>query len=442
MGLEYNALMKQVLLAILIFFSYFMPGIFISGARAAEPVQHPVNLYLFWSSTCPHCKEEIEFLNIIQPKYPNLTVNNFEITQTLTRSYLVRIAADLGVRSQYVPITLIGTDVVYGYQDDRSTGSEIEDLILKYSAEGDPDPVSKSIGIIRPTPIPTAAENHRNIPDSGTPLNDKIGDDLRPGQPGTAAAFSRAISVPIIGSIKTESVSLPVLTAVIGMLDGFNPCAMWTLIFLISLLLGMKNRLRMWTLGLAFIITSAAVYFLFLAAWLNLFLFLGFIPWVRIMIGLLALYAGAYYLRDYLKNPTGVCAVAGDVRRRQIFERIRNITARKEFILALAGIIVLAVAVNMVELVCSAGLPAIYTQVLSMSNLETWQYYLYLFAYVVVFMLDDVLIFIIAMVSLEVTGLTGRYSRYSHLIGGILMLAIGMLMLFKPEMLMFGMTGK
>jgi hypothetical protein len=106
--------------------------------------------------------------------------------------------------------------------------------------------------------------------------------------------------------------------------------------------------------------------------------------------------------------------------------------------LALGGIIVLAFLVNLVELVCSAGLPAIYTQILALNNLANWQYYFYIFLYVFFFMVDDLLIFIVAMVTLKMTGLSTRYARYSHLIGGILMIIIGILLIFKPEWLMFG----
>jgi hypothetical protein len=128
----------------------------------------------------------------------------------------------------------------------------------------------------------------------------------------------------------------------------------------------------------------------------------------------------------------------GDEKRQQIFKTLQSITQKRQFILALGGIILLAIAVNMVELICSAGLPAIYTQILSLSNLPSWQYYLYLGFYILVFMLDDLFIFFTAMITLQAVGVQSKYSRYSHLIGGFLMLIIGLLLIFKPEWLMFG----
>ena len=199
----------------------------------------------------------------------------------------------------------------------------------------------------------------------------------------------------------------------------------------------MKNRKRMWILGIAFIVSSAFVYFLFLAAWLNLFIFLGLVIWVRVIIALVALVAGAINLKEYIENKSG-CKIMGDEKRQKFFEKLKSVTSKKNFILALGGIILLAFAVNLVELICSAGLPAIYTKILSMYQLPTWQYYLYLIFYIFVFMIDDLFVFFTAMVTLQAVGIQSKYTKTSHLIGGIIMLIIGLLMLFKPDILMFG----
>ncbi len=246
----------------------------------------------------------------------------------------------------------------------------------------------------------------------------------------------KTLNLPFIGEFETASVSLPILTILFGALDGFNPCAMWVLLFLISLLLNMKDRKRMWILGSAFIVTSAFVYFLFMVAWLNLLIFLGFLKWVRIVIGLVALASAFYNLKKWYENRPG-CPAAKNEKRRKIFEKIRNIVGRKQFLLALGGIILLAFAVNLVEVLCSAGLPVVYTQILTLNNIPSGQYYLYLLLYILVFLLDDLIIFIVAMVTLRAVGLTSKYTRASALIGGVLMLLIGLLMIFKPAWLMF-----
>ena len=194
----------------------------------------------------------------------------------------------------------------------------------------------------------------------------------------------------------------------------------------------------MFTLGFTFIAASGAVYFLFLSAWLNLFLFLGYVVWIRYLVGLVALTSGGYYLYDWYVNKSGLCKVAGGGKKRQVFERLKKITHSGNFFLAIIGIIALAFAVNLIELICSAGLPAVYTKVLSMSALPSWKYYGYLLFYIFIFMLDDLIVFTGAMLTLHAFGLNTKYARYSHFFGGIIMLTIGLLMLFKPELLMFG----
>jgi hypothetical protein len=213
---------------------------------------------------------------------------------------------------------------------------------------------------------------------------------------------------------------------------------MWVLVFLIGLLLGMEDRFRMWVLGTAFIAGSALVYFLFMAAWLNFLLFIGAVVWVRAAVALVALGGGFYYLREYFRNPAAVCKVTSPQARRRVFESLRKLATESRFWLALAGIVALAFAVNLVELLCSAGIPAVYTQVLALSHLPAWQHYAYLSLYIFVFMLDDLFVFVVAMTTLQVTGVTTRYVRFSHLAGGVVLLAIGALLLLRPEWLMFG----
>jgi len=194
----------------------------------------------------------------------------------------------------------------------------------------------------------------------------------------------------------------------------------------------------MWIFGITFLAASAFVYFMFMAAWLHLFLFIGFVIWVRIAIGIVALWAGYYNLKEYFTNPAGGCKVTGEEKRRQIFDSLKKIIQEKNFLVGLVGLIALAFAVNMVELICSAGLPVVYTQILAAANLPIWLYYSYLLLYIFIFMLDDLIVFFVAMYTLQLTGISSKYSRASHLIGGAIMLLLGILLILKPEWLMFG----
>ena len=424
--------MKRPFLVTIIF-SIF---VFLFSNFGSVLAANQVPLYFFYSNTCPHCAAEKLFLDSFVEKYPQLEINAFEIGQNLSNSILFgRIGRELNYSTSGVPFTVIGDLPMVGWAPDGSYAEIIEDKILYCSDNYCSDPVGAIIHPDRvtpttePTPITKPIENTKPMVGEVT-----VVDDVDQNQ----TAIPDHITLPIVGKIELKSVSLPFLSVVLGLLDGFNPCAMWTLLFLISLLLGIPNKKRRWLLGVVFIIASAAVYFLFMVAWLNVFLFIGFVVWVRILISTLALGVGGKNIYDFFNNKDGGCeVVGGNEKRKQVFSKLRQIVSRDSLIWSLIGIILLAGAVNLVELVCSAGLPAIFTQLLTLNDLSTFQYYLYIFVYIFFFMIDDLVIFFIAMITLHAVGIESKYARYSKIIGGILMLIIGLLLLFKPEVLMF-----
>ncbi len=385
-----------------------------------------VNIYFFYGDGCPHCADEEKFLEKLKIELPSIQVHDFEIWYNKENSKILNtIIKKLGVRASGVPIIFIGDRVINGYLNDQITGEEIRNAVEYFQAIGDPDLVGKILN--QDNPVKNGASEEKN----------KIEKDLTIYGDGITKEKPKTISLPLFGTIEVKNFSLPALTIAIGFLDGFNPCAMWVLLFLISMLLGMQNRKRMWAIGFSFIIASGVVYFMFMTAWLNIFLFVGFIFWIRLLIGLVALVSGWYQLREFKRNKNGSCKVVDEKKRIKILNQVKSIIQEKSFILALIGIIGLAAAVNMVELVCSAGLPAIYTSILSASDLANWQYYGYLLLYVFIFMLDDMVIFVLAMITLKMVGVTQKYVRMANLIGGIIMLIIGILMIFKPGWLLF-----
>lgn len=383
----------------IVFFGLFF--IFLISFNLPVLAKSTIEGHFFYGKGCPHCAKEKVLLEKLGEKYDFFQIKEYEIYYNSENAQLLqKVAGRLQIDTSGVPIFIVGEKAIIGYLSDETTGKSIENLILDYYKS-------------------------ENCPDIVGSLEYEDKGETR-------------ILLPLIGEIDAKSLSLPLLTIVLGALDGFNPCAMWILLFLISLLLGMKERSRMWILGSTFILASALVYFLFMAAWLNLFLFLNLIGWVRFLIGLVALASGGYFLRDFWVNREGGCVVVPQEKRKKWFQRIRGTIQQPSFVLAILGMIVLAFGVNLIELICSAGLPAVYTKVLTLSNLSIPQYYGYLLLYILIFLLDDLLVFVIAMLTLQAVGFQGKYARYSHLIGGILMLAIGALMLFKPEWLMFG----
>lgn len=411
--------MKKIRLLLVIVFLFFLS---VQSSLAATELR----AYFFWGDGCPHCAKEDFFLQSIEAKYPQLEIVNYEVwydkdNATLLQKTAQQLEADIAG----VPVLIIGDQTFVGFSENISPG-RIENRIRQCLEQACPDSVAEVVGLETIIPDPEKPTHDENM---------EIGFGAVE-QPDNGE--ETVINLPLIGEVDTITFSLPLLTVVMGVLDGFNPCAMWALLFLISLLLGMNDRRRMWILGSAFIAASAVVYYIFMAAWLNLILFLGVIIWVRLTIGLLALGGGAYSLKDFFTNKDAACKV-GDVGQKQkTMERLKRVVGQNSFWLALVGIIGLAFMVNLVELICSAGLPAVYTQVLALNNLATWQYYGYILLYIFFFMIDDLFVFFVAMVTLKATGITTKYSRYSRLIGGALMVLIGLLLIFRPEWLMFG----
>lgn len=434
--------MKKIILSL----AFCLAFVFLFGQTAnAQTAQKDVNIYFFWGDGCPHCANEKIYLKYLEDKYPFVTIYDYEVYNNgENKALLKEIGSAMDVNIAGVPFTVIGEKYFIGWSDNTDLKLNMEETIKCVQENKCGDVIAEIAGITNSTTngLPQSFDDYM-ASHSEEPIieeenliaesEDGAQYELQP-----VALIPETIKVPIIGEINIKNLSLPIITIIFGALDGFNPCAMWVLLFLISMLMGMENKKRMWILGVAFLVATAGVYYIFMAAWLNLLLFIGFIFWIRFGIGIVALLGGSFNLKEFFKNPEGACKVTGTEKRQKVFQKLKEITQQKSFWLALIGIILLAFAVNLVELVCSAGLPAVYTQILALSNLSTWQYYAYIGFYILIFLLDDLIVFFVAMTTLHITGATSKYSRFSHLIGGIIMVIIGLLLIFKPGWLMFG----
>lgn len=405
--------MKKFLILVFTIFSFlgFSNNVF---------ADNEVKAYFFYGEGCPHCAKEEAFFESIRDKYPTLEINSFEIYRNKENVSLMKeVSNKLNANANGVPFLVIGDKFLVGYAE-GITNVEIENQIKFGLLNILPDVVGEII-------------DQKNITSEISINSEQVNSEAK-----TEENEEKFLKLPFIGKVDVYKVSIPVLAITMGVLDGFNPCAMWVLVFLISMLIGMGNRKRMWAIGTTFIVASALVYFIFMAAWLNLIIFLGFVAIIRIIIGLLALLGGGYNLKEFFTKKDATCEVTNENQKEKIIDKLKKVTKEKNIFLALGGVIILAFMVNLVELVCSAGLPAIFTQVLALNNVPTTSYYGYILLYILFFMIDDLIIFVIAMMTLKVTGITSKYTKYSHLIGGILMLIIGLLLIFKPELLMFG----
>ena len=373
-----------------------------------------VNIHLFYGNGCPHCAEEEEFLDDYLKDEENVKLYKYEVWyDSDNQKLLSKVKDTLNNKANGVPFMVIGDKVIVGYRA-QYTDETIKEYVDYYKTSDDYNDVvlklvnGEEVTIIKPTEEPKKEE-------------------------------SNEFDVPILGKVNGKKISLPLLAVVLGLVDGFNPCAMWILIFLITMLLNMKNRKRMWILGITFILTSGLVYLAFMMSWLNLATFISKFTFIRILIALIAFLVGFINLNNYYKakKKADGCEVVDKKDRKKIMTQIMNITSEKKFIVALGGIIILAASVNIIEMMCSIGLPLMFTQILAMNNLSFGSYMLYMIMYILFFLLDDIVVFVISMISLKVTGISTKYSKYSHLIAGILLVLIGLLLLIKPSILMF-----
>ena len=389
----------------------------LSVSAGEEEEKNLVNIHLFYSTTCPHCSKERKLLNELKKEYKNIRVYEYE-TGSDDNSALYRKVADMfGLDITTIPFTIIGDAYFTGYSKTQSE-RKIRSVIEYYSDHGYQDKVGELIGDIKlPTyEIKEEVDIFKYLED----LDNKV------------------LDIPFIGKVDTKNIALPIVTVIMGLLDGFNPCAMWVLLFLISMLIGMKDKKRMWILGSTFLLTSALIYLIFMMSWLNLANLLISVVWVRVIIAIVSLVGGIINLRGYIKHrKVSGCDVVDDKKRNKIITRIKKFTTEKNFWLAILGVIVLAISVNVVELACSAGLPVMFIEILSLNNLTAIEEIIYIVLYMLFFLLDDFVVFVIAMTTLSLTGVSSKYGNLSKLIGGILMLFIGLLLMFKPEWIMF-----
>jgi cytochrome c biogenesis protein CcdA/glutaredoxin len=376
-----------------------------------------VNIYFFHSNTCSHCKAEGKLLEELMNDYDNIRIYKYEVNAEENMKLLKEVADLHNTNVSGVPFTVIGDKYFKGFNYDNARPRFMA-AIEYYSSYGYKDITGEYIGDIE---LPSY-----DIDDNQISVDDYISDKVNP-------------KIKIFGKeIDLKNLTLPVIALLIGLVDGFNPCAMWVLLFLISMLIGMKDRKRMWVLGLSFLLTSAFVYLLFMLAWLNAATLLLSVSYVRIIIGLIALAGAIINLTSYFKHrKDNGCDVIDDKKRNKIFDKIKKFTSEKKLLIAVVGAMALAISVNIVELACSAGLPVMFIEILSMNNSVQALNVLYIALYMIAFMFDDFLVFFIAMGTMELTGFSTKYGKVSKLVGGILLLIIGILMIFKPGWLMF-----
>jgi thiol-disulfide isomerase/thioredoxin len=388
------------LLVILLLF--ILPGVFMvtAAAQTSSPeATEKVTLYFFWGDGCPHCAKEEIYLDKLRKKYPRLEVKSYEVWHNRVNAlFFSHMAESAGIPSTGVPVTFIHTDVFAGF--DERKAREIEDRV-RYCIENKNTCVDLSENTDR-----TASPDKRQI-----------------------------ITIPLLGDIDMSEISLPAMTVILGGLDSFNPCAFFVLFFLLSLLIHAKSRKRMFLIGGTFVFFSGFIYFVFMAAWLNLFLITGQLRTVTIIAGAIALTVALINIKDYFFFSKGVSLSIPEKAKPKLFERMRNLMKSTSVLSMMAGTVVLALAANAYELLCTAGFPMVFTRVLTLQKLSTAGYYLYLLLYNCIYVLPLASIVVIFTITLGARKLSEWQGRRLKLLSGLMMFFLGLILLIDPALL-------
>ena len=360
-----------------------------SGAGGQPQVQ----LYFFWSLTCPHCTAAHPYIEAIPRARPWVRLHALELTRSPDNIRLYEaMATQLGEEAVSVPALLFCGEMRVGWDDDATTGALIRQRL----------------------------DDCRARAMDGQPLAMKS----PPGE---------TIQLPLLGAIDSASLSLPALTLVLAGLDAFNPCAFFVLLFLLSMLAHQKGRKRMLLIGGVFVLVSGLMYFAFMAAWLNIFQLFGHLAWMTLAAGALALFVGAVNVKDFFLFEKGITLSIPESKKPDIFQRARAILNAKSLPTMLTATIFLAIAANFYELLCTTGFPMVYTRLLTLADLSAVGRYGYLAAYNLVYVLPLALIVILFARTLGALKLTEREGRLLKLMSGVMMLELGTLLLLAPE---------
>lgn len=400
--------MKKILRYLLLFLLFFSISVNVSA-------KEKVTLYFFHGDGCPHCAaEQSELINDLE-KRKDINVVKYEVWKNKENSELLNKVIDTYQTQSGVPYNVIGDTTIIGYSS--GTKYEVERAIDYYKKHND-----KYRDVIQLIKDGKDVEIHDYFKEQDSETDEDT-----------------TIKLPFFGMFNVKDVSIGTAAALIGLVDGFNPCAMWVLLFLITALIGLKDKKRMILLGSIFLLTSGLVYFLIMFSWLNIIVSVSTSILFRTLIGLFAIGAGVYNLYNYIKNrkQDDGCEVVDEKKRKSIISRIKKFTREKSLFLAIIGIMALAISVNIVELLCSAGLPLVFSELLAINDISGMKAILYDLVYIFFFMLDDFIVFFIAIKTLDVVGISTRLNKYSHLVGGIIMLLLGILLIFAPGIIMF-----
>jgi thiol-disulfide isomerase/thioredoxin len=370
-----------------------------AGRAAAEPPERAV-LYFFWAEGCPHCAAAKPVLALFQQRYPQLEVRSFEVGSNAdNQRRLSSMAAKFGIEPTGVPIFFLGSQHWVGFS--RS----ITPRVLEAA-------ISRCVSV--------------GCPDAGADVAD-----------GETAKLPRAVvELPFVGQLDPDRQSLVLSTVLIAAVDGVNPCSLWVLSILLALTLRTGSRRTTAVTGLVFIAVTGVVYALFIGGLFSVFQVLSFTPVVRVVVAVLAAAFAAINIKDFFWFKAGVSLSIPEASKPGIYDRMRRVLGSAQSLPALvASTVVLAAGVSFVELACTAGFPVLWTSIVTDRGVSAVTFSLLLGLYMLVYQLDELIIFAVAVATMRITKLQERQGRLLKLLSGMLMLSLAVVMLIKPALL-------
>jgi thiol-disulfide isomerase/thioredoxin len=360
-----------------------------SGANAKAVI------YFFWGDGCPHCAKEKPFLQELAQRYPDVAVREYEVWYNEeNRALLARMGEAYGFEPNGVPVTFVGDQHWIGYTD--SIGQEIEKAVNTCLA-----------GVCK---------------DAGAGI-------ITPAQPAS-------VDLPLIGTVDLQHQSLLLSTLLISFVDGFNPCSIWVLTMLLAITLHTGSRKKVLVIGLIYLTVTAAVYALFIAGLFTVFTFVSFTGWIQIIVALVALFFAGVNIKDYFWYKEGISLTISDEKKPGLLKRVRGLVDASQSFWGLASAtVVMAAGVSLVEFSCTAGFPMIWTNLLSSQHVALGVFAGLLLVYLIVYQIDELGIFLVAVYSMKATRLEEKHGRILKLVGGVLMFTLGVVMLVKPSLM-------
>jgi len=383
--------MKKLIYIIIFAFLFLISSVFSIGLAAAKDTK-TIEIQFFYSTTCPHCAKEEIFLDNLKQKYPQIQVNSYEFSDKETQATLEQFYNQYNVNPSQkglVPITFIKEKYFIGFNEDL-TGKEIENYLTN----------SQEV----------ASDETKNITDDVT--------DVTPQD---------KIKVSLIGEINADKYSLPFLAVILGFFDGFNVCSLGALLLILGIVLTFRSRAKILLFGLTFILTTAITYGFLIFVWHKIFLALApCIAKMEFVIGILALGGAGYFLWQFIKTkkqgPT--CQSQGALS--EISQKLSNVFQKTSNVIILAGAILLfAVVITMIEFPCSAVLPVLFASMISEANLSAATSYFYIAIFLFFYMLDEIIVFLIAFFSLKIWVSSPKVTIWVNLAASIILLILG-----------------